>query len=68
MIKKPSESDIGFQEMICKNCHVALMDDHPELHRWKKCEGCGYCTFKEDNLIDLSDSSIRPKFISMIKS
>ncbi len=27
---------------ICSECHIAVMEPHPELHWWRKCPICGF--------------------------
>ena len=39
----------SLNDLICKNCHVAILRDHPEdrlSEEWLKCELCGYCEKK----------------------
>lgn len=29
----------------CPECHVAILEPHPELQWWRKCPVCGFCNF-----------------------
>ena len=31
--------------IICRQCMVAILEQHPELHWWRKCPVCAYCEF-----------------------
>lgn len=33
---------------VCPNCHVTILEYHPELPKWKKCSICGYCEKQEE--------------------
>jgi hypothetical protein len=37
---------------ICAECHVALLEPHPELVWWKKCPVCGYCCISMQSIDD----------------
>jgi hypothetical protein len=40
----------NLNDLICKNCHIALLYDHPESklsEYWVKCILCGYCEKKD---------------------
>lgn len=43
MSEEESASDKALAEHLCTNCNVALMEDHPTLRDWLKCELCGFC-------------------------
>ena len=37
-------------DMICPECHVALMYPHRALHDWEQCEFCGFTQKIEEDL------------------
>jgi len=41
----------SFNDLICKNCHAAVLRDHPDYkmgYLWLKCNLCGYCEKKDE--------------------
>ena len=36
-------SEEYLKHTLCANCHITVMEAHPTLYEWIKCQLCGFC-------------------------